>query len=127
MSRRFCSITAHFMRSAVSSVALEAILLTSCVLIRQNISDLAFERRNHLDLQINLLAERESTLSLDILRRLAAHLNVQLTRMSNAKSSPKRRRWTRLRKIFARVKKGRRRRSSVKLAQSNTRPCSAGP
>jgi uncharacterized membrane protein len=55
-------------------LALEAVLLTSCVLIRQNIADLAFERRNHLDLQINLLAERESTLSLDILRRLAAHL-----------------------------------------------------
>lgn len=54
--------------------ALEAVLLTSCVLIRQNISDQAFERRNHLDLQINLLAERESTLSLDILRRLAAHM-----------------------------------------------------
>ncbi|MEZ0081492.1 DUF1003 domain-containing protein [Bradyrhizobium japonicum] len=56
-------------------LALEAVLLTSCVLIRQNISDQAFERRNHLDLQINLLAERESTLSLDILRRLAAHMN----------------------------------------------------
>src|SRR5215217_4853141 len=55
-------------------LALEAVLLTSCVLIRQNISDRAFERRNHLDLQINLLAERESTLSLDILRRLAAHM-----------------------------------------------------
>jgi uncharacterized membrane protein len=55
-------------------LALEAVLLTSCVLIRQNIADLAFERRNHLDLQINLLAERESTLSLDILRRLATHL-----------------------------------------------------
>lgn len=55
-------------------LALEAVLLTSCVLIRQNISDQAFERRNHLDLQINLLAERESTLSLDILRRLAAHM-----------------------------------------------------
>jgi uncharacterized membrane protein len=51
-----------------------AVMLTSCVLIQQNISDRAFERRNHLDLQINLLAERESTLSLDILRRLAAHM-----------------------------------------------------
>jgi uncharacterized membrane protein len=51
-----------------------AVMLTSCVLIQQNISDRAFERRNHLDLQINLLAERESTLSLEILRRLAAHM-----------------------------------------------------
>jgi uncharacterized membrane protein len=56
-------------------LALEAVLLTSCVLIRQNISDRAFERRNHLELQINLLAERESTLSLALLHRIAAHLN----------------------------------------------------
>ena len=48
---------------------------TSCVLIRQNISDQAFERRNHLELQINLLAERKSTLSLALLQRIAAHLN----------------------------------------------------
>ena len=55
-------------------LALEAVLLTSCVLIRQNIADPAFERRNHLDLQINLLAEREATLSLGILQRIAEHL-----------------------------------------------------
>ena len=55
-------------------LALEAVLLTSCVLIRQNIADRAFERRNHLDLQINLLAEREATLSLGILQRIAEHL-----------------------------------------------------
>ncbi|MBR0831413.1 DUF1003 domain-containing protein [Bradyrhizobium manausense] len=55
-------------------LALEAVLLTSCVLIRQNISDQAFERRNHLELQINLLAERESTVSLALLQRIAAHL-----------------------------------------------------
>jgi uncharacterized membrane protein len=59
-------------------LALEAVLLTSCVLIRQNIADQAFERRNHLDLQINLLAERESTLSLAILQRIAVHLKCPL-------------------------------------------------
>jgi uncharacterized membrane protein len=59
-------------------LALEAVLLTSCVLIRQNISDHAFERRNHLELQINLLAERESTLSLALLQRIAAHLKCPL-------------------------------------------------
>jgi hypothetical protein len=42
-------------------LALEAVLLTSFVLIRQNSMDLQSERRNHLDLQINLLAEREAT------------------------------------------------------------------
>ena len=55
-------------------LALEAVLLTSCVLIRQNISDQAFERRNNLELQINLLAEREATASLALLQRIAAHL-----------------------------------------------------
>jgi uncharacterized membrane protein len=53
---------------------LSAVLLTSCVLIRQNVIDQTSERRNHLDLQINLLAEREATTSLDILQRIAAHL-----------------------------------------------------
>ena len=56
------------------ALALEAVLLTSCVLIRQNISDQALERRNHLELQINLLAERESTVALALLQRIAAHL-----------------------------------------------------
>ena len=38
-------------------LGLEAVLLTSFVLIRQNAIDRTSERRNHLDLQINLLAE----------------------------------------------------------------------
>ena len=42
-------------------LALEAVLLTSFVLIRQNAMDQRSERRNHLDLQINLLAEKEAT------------------------------------------------------------------
>jgi uncharacterized membrane protein len=61
-------------------LALEAVLLTSCVLIRQNVIDQTSERRNHLDLQINLLAEREATTSLDILQRIAAHLRVPLAK-----------------------------------------------
>jgi uncharacterized membrane protein len=42
-------------------LGLEAVLLTSFVLIRQNAIDRTSERRNHLDLQINLLAEEEAT------------------------------------------------------------------
>jgi uncharacterized membrane protein len=38
-------------------LAFEAVFLTSFVLIRQNSMDRQSERRNHLDLQINLLAE----------------------------------------------------------------------
>jgi uncharacterized membrane protein len=50
-------------------LALEALLLTSFVLIRQNTMDQCSEQRNHLDLQINLLAEKEAT---SILHRLDA-------------------------------------------------------
>jgi len=57
-------------------LALEAVLLTSCVLIRQNLIDQALERRDHLELQINLLAEREATRSLRILQKIAERLGV---------------------------------------------------
>ena len=57
-------------------LALEAVLLTSCVLIRQNAIDRTLERRDHLELQINLLAERESTRSLEILQRIAKRLDI---------------------------------------------------
>ena len=57
-------------------LSLEAVLLTSCVLIRQNAIDRASARRDHIELQINLLAEQEATRSLDVLQRIADHLNV---------------------------------------------------
>jgi uncharacterized membrane protein len=57
-------------------LSLEAVLLTSCVLIRQNAIDRTSARRDHIELQINLLAEQEATRSLDILQRIADHLNV---------------------------------------------------
>jgi uncharacterized membrane protein len=60
-------------------LALEAVLLTSCVLIRQSTIDQTLERRDHLELQINLLAEREATRSLRILQRIAKRLNVDNT------------------------------------------------
>jgi uncharacterized membrane protein len=59
-------------------LALEAVLLTSFVLIRQNAMDLRSERRNHLDLQINLLAEKEATSILNVLREIAEHLKVDV-------------------------------------------------
>lgn len=60
-------------------LALEAVLLTSFVLIRQNAIDLRSERRNHLDLQINLLAEKEATSILKILREIADHLDLEVS------------------------------------------------
>ena len=61
-------------------LSLEAVLLTSCVLIRQNAIDRTSERRDHIELQINLLAEQEATRSLDMLQRIAAHLQVPNTK-----------------------------------------------
>jgi uncharacterized membrane protein len=57
-------------------LALEAVFLTSSVLIRQNATDRILEKRDHLELQINLLAERETTRSLRILQKVAKRLNV---------------------------------------------------
>ncbi|WP_354098961.1 DUF1003 domain-containing protein [Bradyrhizobium sp. S3.2.12] len=58
-------------------LAVEAVLLTSCVLIRQSLIDRTLERRDHLELQINLLAEREATQSLRMLQRFAKKLDVE--------------------------------------------------
>jgi uncharacterized membrane protein len=57
-------------------LALEAVLLTSCVLIRQNLVDQALKRRDHLELQINLLAEREATRSLRLLQKITEKLGI---------------------------------------------------
>lgn len=66
-------------------LALEAVLLTSFVLIRQNAIDLRSERRNHLDLQINLLAEKEATSILNCLRAVAEALHVDVSNDTGSK------------------------------------------
>jgi uncharacterized membrane protein len=52
-------------------VSLEAIFLSTFILISQNYDMRVAERRNQLDLQINLLAEQENTKMLQILERIA--------------------------------------------------------
>ena len=59
-------------------VSLEAIFLSIFVLISQNNLTRLSERRAHLDLQINLLAEQESTKTVALLERIAEHLGVPL-------------------------------------------------
>ena len=54
-------------------VSLEAIFLTLMVIMSQNRSSRQAEERAHLDLQINLLAEREATKVLSLLKALCAH------------------------------------------------------
>jgi len=61
-------------------LAFEAVFLTSFVLIRQNTMDRQSERRNHLDLQINLLAEKEATSTLKALHEIAAHFKIHLSK-----------------------------------------------
>ena len=57
-------------------VSLEAIFLSIWILISQNQMTRQAERRAHLDLQINLLAEQESTATLRIVHDIAEHLGI---------------------------------------------------
>lgn len=57
-------------------VSLEAIFLSAFILISQNVDKRLSDRRTHLDLQINLLAEQENTKMLSLLARIAGKLGV---------------------------------------------------
>src|SRR5690242_5304244 len=51
-------------------VSLEAIFLSTFILISQNHDTKLSERRNHLDLQINLLSEQENTKMISMLKSI---------------------------------------------------------
>ncbi len=57
-------------------VSLEAIFLSSFILISQNYELRISDRRNQLDLQINLLTEQENTKMLQLLERIARKVGV---------------------------------------------------
>jgi uncharacterized membrane protein len=59
------------------SVSLEAIFLATFVLMKQNRMSRRSEARAALDLQINLLAEKEMTLVLRVLRRMSEHMQLR--------------------------------------------------
>ena len=61
------------------TVSLEAIFLALFVLASQNRLARQSDKRAHLDLQIDLLAEREMTAVLQLLQDIAAHLKVEGT------------------------------------------------
>jgi uncharacterized membrane protein len=61
-------------------VSLEAIFLSTFILISQNHDTKISERRNHLDLQINLLSEQENTQMLMMLRAIAGKVGANLSR-----------------------------------------------
>lgn len=59
------------------TVSLEAIFLSAFILISQNRQNQLSERRNHLDLQINLLAEQENSKMLHLLDLIAKRLEIE--------------------------------------------------
>ena len=59
-------------------VSLEAIFLSTFILISQNQDTRITERRNHLDLQINLLSEQENTKMLMLLQAIAEKLGTEI-------------------------------------------------
>jgi uncharacterized membrane protein len=58
-------------------VSLEGVLIATFVLIKQNRMAAQSDQRDHLNLQVDLLAEQEMTLVLRMLRRISEQLNVQ--------------------------------------------------
>jgi uncharacterized membrane protein len=58
-------------------VSLEAIFLSTFVLMSQNRMSRQADKRAHLDLQVNLLAEQEATMMLQMLRRICQHLGLE--------------------------------------------------
>jgi uncharacterized membrane protein len=58
-------------------VSLEAIFLSTFVLMKQNRMSKRADSRAHLDLQINLLAEREMTMVLQMLRQIGTRVGVR--------------------------------------------------
>jgi uncharacterized membrane protein len=59
-----------------SITSLEAVLLAAFVLIKQNRMGVIADRRDHLDLQVNLLTERQATQIIQMLDRLSTQLGV---------------------------------------------------
>jgi uncharacterized membrane protein len=65
-------------------VSLEAIFLSIFILISQNNQTRLTERRNHLDLQINILSEQENTKMLELLQLIADKVGVDSDDSSTA-------------------------------------------
>ena len=67
-------------------VSLEAIFLSTFILISQNLDSRISERRSHLDLQLNLLSEQENTKMIVMLHAIAAKVGVDLTQDPHLKA-----------------------------------------
>src|ERR1700752_607065 len=60
-------------------VSLEAIFLSTFILISQNLETRISERRSHLDLQLNMLSEQENTKMISILLAIAEKVGAELS------------------------------------------------
>jgi uncharacterized membrane protein len=67
-------------------VSLEAIFLSTFILISQNVDSRISERRSHLDLQLNLLSEQENTKMIRMLHAIAEKVGADLTEDSHLKA-----------------------------------------
>lgn len=67
-------------------VSLEAIFLSTFILISQNLDSRISERRSHLDLQLNLLSEQENTKMIVLLHAIAEKVGADLTQDSHLKA-----------------------------------------
>jgi uncharacterized membrane protein len=65
-------------------VSLEAIFLSTFILISQNHEERVARRRNHLDLQINLLSEQENSQMLKMLNAIQQRLAIESDPAANA-------------------------------------------
>jgi uncharacterized membrane protein len=65
-------------------VSLESIFLSIWILISQNEMMRVADRRAHLDLQINMLAEQESTAAIRMLQRISERLGIESDEMVDA-------------------------------------------
>ncbi len=57
-------------------VAVEAVILSSFILMRQNRMTRRAERRDHLNLQVDLISEKEITKLLQLVRALCSHMGL---------------------------------------------------
>jgi uncharacterized membrane protein len=59
-------------------VSLEAIFLSTFILISQNHEERLAQRRSHLDLQVNLLSEQENSKMLQMLETIQRALGIEV-------------------------------------------------
>lgn len=62
----------------------EAVILSAFVLMKQNRMSRVGDRRDHLDLQVNLLAEQEASLALRMLDRIGRKMGIDLPEQEEA-------------------------------------------